>query len=195
MWTAVQKILTPNQTEHYALFENQTPLPAADVFTLWANNPTFRDFFTNLLAAAPFNAYKWETPPVTTDTLTRSFEFVLINTPALNREPDPRSFADQFKADKSNHSVIAFPSLGGDATMIVPRPQADAKTYTHLASFLREAPASQRHELWSTIATQTNAQINANPIWLSTAGMGVPWLHVRLDTRPKYYGHQPYARH
>jgi hypothetical protein len=28
--------------------------------------------------------------------------------------------------------------------------------------------------------------------WLSTAGMGVPWLHVRLDDRPKDYGHRPY---
>jgi len=27
---------------------------------------------------------------------------------------------------------------------------------------------------------------------LSTAGMGVYWLHVRLDTRPKYYQHTPY---
>jgi hypothetical protein len=31
------------------------------------------------------------------------------------------------------------------------------------------------------------------PIWLSTAGMGVAWLHIRLDERPKYYSHKPYA--
>ncbi len=31
-----------------------------------------------------------------------------------------------------------------------------------------------------------------NPVWLSTAGAGVSWLHVRLDDRPKYYGHGPY---
>ncbi|MGI9175867.1 MAG: DUF6940 family protein [Rhodothermales bacterium] len=24
-------------------------------------------------------------------------------------------------------------------------------------------------------------------MWLSTAGGGVSWLHVRLDSRPKYY--------
>jgi uncharacterized protein DUF6940 len=28
--------------------------------------------------------------------------------------------------------------------------------------------------------------------WVSTAGMGVPWLHVRLDTRPTYYRHAAY---
>jgi hypothetical protein len=30
------------------------------------------------------------------------------------------------------------------------------------------------------------------PVWLGTAGAGVSWLHVRLDDRPKYYGHAPY---
>ncbi len=27
---------------------------------------------------------------------------------------------------------------------------------------------------------------------VSTNGLGVAWLHVRLDTRPKYYTFQPY---
>ena len=31
------------------------------------------------------------------------------------------------------------------------------------------------------------------PTWLSTEGSGVPWLHVRLDSRPKYYHHAAYA--
>ena len=32
----------------------------------------------------------------------------------------------------------------------------------------------------------------AMPTWLSTAGMGVSWLHVRLDSQPKYYGFAAY---
>mmetsp|Transcript_9405 Transcript_9405/g.21189 ORF Transcript_9405/g.21189 Transcript_9405/m.21189 type:complete len:541 (+) Transcript_9405:444-2066(+) len=36
----------------------------------------------------------------------------------------------------------------------------------------------------STLATSWAA---ADPVWLSTSGMGVPWLHVRLDSSPKYY--------
>ena len=31
-------------------------------------------------------------------------------------------------------------------------------------------------------------------LWLSTAGLGVYWLHLRLDTRPKYYSFQPYRK-
>lgn len=35
--------------------------------------------------------------------------------------------------------------------------------------------------------------LNDAPIWLNTAGAGVPWLHIRLDSRPKYYRYQPYT--
>ena len=28
--------------------------------------------------------------------------------------------------------------------------------------------------------------------WISTAGLGVPWVHVRLDRRPKYYQYDRY---
>ena len=30
------------------------------------------------------------------------------------------------------------------------------------------------------------------PLWLSTNGLGVAWLHARIDARPKYYSHRPY---
>jgi hypothetical protein len=36
------------------------------------------------------------------------------------------------------------------------------------------------------------ARLSARPVWLSTAGAGVAWLHVRLDDRPKYYGFDEY---
>jgi hypothetical protein len=37
-----------------------------------------------------------------------------------------------------------------------------------------------------------SAQLGSTPIWLSTAGDGIAWLHVRLDSRPKYYSYGPY---
>jgi hypothetical protein len=29
-------------------------------------------------------------------------------------------------------------------------------------------------------------------IWMSTCGTGVYWLHLRLDSKPKYYTYAPY---
>ena len=37
-------------------------------------------------------------------------------------------------------------------------------------------------------------RVGAAPVWLNTAGAGVPWLHARLDGGPKYYHHAPYRR-
>jgi hypothetical protein len=37
-------------------------------------------------------------------------------------------------------------------------------------------------------------QLNDKPIWLSTAGLGVPWLHVRLNRQAKYAVHQRYRQ-
>jgi len=42
------------------------------------------------------------------------------------------------------------------------------------------------------LAREALARLSDRPLWISTAGMGVNWLHVRLDSRPKYYRHAPY---
>jgi hypothetical protein len=34
---------------------------------------------------------------------------------------------------------------------------------------------------------------SSNRFWISTSGLGVPWVHVRLDRYPKYYQYGPYA--
>ena len=65
-------------------------------------------------------------------------------------------------------------------------------TYPHLAAFLRGAGKQQVRELWRRRAQEMLRSIGERPVWLSTAGGGVAWLHVRLDSRPKYYSHAPY---
>jgi len=35
-------------------------------------------------------------------------------------------------------------------------------------------------------------EANGNPRWLSTSGLGVSYLHVRIDKRPKYYSFDEY---
>jgi hypothetical protein len=63
-----------------------------------------------------------------------------------------------------------------------------------LAAFIRRAPRTQVHDLWRVVGATMEGQLSAMPVWLSTAGMGVSWLHIRLDSRPKYYGFRPYRR-
>ena len=192
MWDFRTEGLKGTNGRRCAVWRDGAPASWHDVVRAWQGDEEFRMSFSRVLADAPFKAYKWETPPVTKSTLGRPFEFVLLDAPALDRRPDPAAFADQFRGRPDDETVASFPNLGGDAVLVVPRP-AGPSAYAHLAAFLRSAPQTQAHELWRVVGRATEARLGAKPLWVSTAGMGVPWLHVRLDSRPKYYGYRPYA--
>ena len=161
----------------------------AAVLEGWRGDPAFRALFNEALAGAPYGAFRWETPPVSRGTAGRAFEFVLLDAPGLARKADRRAFAGHFagRAD-----VVTFANLSGDATLIVPEPVAADPAYGHLAAFGRLAPEDQRHLFWAAVGDALAARLDDRPVWLSTAGAGVAWLHARLDDRPKYYGHAPY---
>jgi hypothetical protein len=95
---------------------------------------------------------------------------------------------------RPGRGVVEFPNLGRDAIMVVPCPIGAASKYGHLAAFIRQAPESQKHALWEVVGEAMERRLGKSPVWLSTAGAGVSWLHVRLDDRPKYYGYGPYRR-
>lgn len=155
----------------------------------------FRSLFLAALADAPFSAFRWETPPVTVANLGRPFEFVLLDSKGSATRPEPEVFAEYF-GDKGEHGnvdgIVEFPNLGGDAILVVPCPLGAFSAYAHLAAFVREAPEAQTHALWRRVGEAMERRINDLPVWLSTAGGGVSWLHVRLDDRPKYYRYAPY---
>jgi len=155
------------------------------------DDPSFRMVFTQTLRDSPYAAFRWETPPVTVESISEPFECVLLDAPGLARSADESAFAEHFDRAGSD-GVIAFENLGGDAALVVPCPQDPIADYCHLASFLREAPALQINELWQCVGQEALNRLSDERLWLSTAGGGVSWLHVRLDSRPKYYGHAPY---
>lgn len=165
-----------------------SPLSYAEAVELWTAEAPFRDWFSDLLINAPFEAYCWETPPVVRSSIKREFEFVLVDVPALcDLRSDPQPFAEEFARCEPGNSVVAFSNLGGDALLVAPLPVGVAPAYSHLASFLRSAPRSQRHALWQVVGAAVKHHVSDSPLWVSTAGLGVSWLHIRLDRRPKYY--------
>jgi len=189
MWTIQSEELSIHG-QRFTLQTDSRPATFADVLRGWQGDPNFRSQFNSMLADSPYTAFRWETPPVNLAMLARPFEFVLLDSPDLARRADPDAFAEHF--DGAEAAVVAFPNLGGDAILVVPRPLADPSAYGHLAAFVRNAPESQRQALWQSVGDSMTRRVGTKPVWLSTAGAGVPWLHVRLDDCPKYYGHAPY---
>jgi hypothetical protein len=190
MWAVRNEGLTDARGQRFAVDRGASPAAVADVLRGWQDDAGFRSWFNALLADGPFAAFRWETPAVTADTLSRPFEFVVLDSPSLARRPDRKAFAEHFAG--ANEGVVTFPNLGGDAVLVVPTPLADESAYGHLAAFVRLAPEAQRHAFWRAVGVAMARRVGSQPVWLSTAGAGVSWLHVRLDDRPKYYGFAPY---
>lgn len=176
----------------YRLFRGEASLSFGQLFDLFASNDDFCGWYTQLLAASPGEAFFWEHPAISDRTLDVDAEFVLIDAPALaDQRADPRPFAEHFAA-AGEACVAVFANLSGDALLLAPCPPA-SPGYPHLAAFLRTAPASQVRALWRETARACARLVGPDPLWLSTSGLGVPWLHLRFDRFPKYYQHVAYA--
>ncbi len=161
------------------------------VHQLWATSPAFADFYSSTILDSGFESLCWETPPVTLSNLSTDHEFVVIESPLLqSRVADPSPFHEHFRS--SRRKVISFPNLGRNGIMITPVPPQGGANYNHLVNFLRTAPHEDTAELWRVTSEALKANLETKPRWLSTAGLGVSWLHVRIDTRPKYYRHDAY---
>ena len=163
---------------------------------------TLGPYLDTLLVGSPHvgSAFFWETPPLTAATAaTTQFEFVTVPG-SLDGTADRGPFSSHFAACPAGDGpVISFANLGGDATLVVPCAASGVPeaTYAHFAAFTRGAPAAQRLALWrrvGTVVTEVLSERGDAPLWVSTAGGGVAWLHVRLDSAPKYYTHRPYTR-
>jgi hypothetical protein len=191
MWTSRNQELANGHAIRTVIDLGSSPVSYAEALRRWRSDEDFRIFFTGLLANSPFSAFRWETPPITAASTNRPFEFVLLDSPSLAREPDPDAFAEHFSGVAPG-AVAEFSNLGKDAIMVVPCPRGSLSAYGHLAAFVRQAPEQQKHALWEHVGAAMQRRLGNKPVWLSTAGAGVSWLHVRLDDQPKYYGFAPY---
>lgn len=179
--------------ERLELLENGAPLSCARLLQLWTDVPAFADWYSHRLRDAHLPAFFWEHPPLTRAHLDKPAEFVLLNAPGLDGiRADPSAFREPLR-NAPEGRIATFPNLGGDATLVVPRPVGGADRYGHLGDFLRHAPVEQVLELWRVTGRAMTEALGQAPVWLSTSGLGVPWVHVRLDSHPKYYQHRPYA--
>jgi hypothetical protein len=176
-----------------SIIEESETLTIREVLAGWRGSEPFRDLFVAELAASPYRAFFWEMPPVSLEVLTNPFECAVIGSEALaGMRADDSDFAEYLIG--AADSVASFPNLGGDALLIAPSKISNADCYAHFAAFLRGGPRGQQHALFHLLATETENLLNAGRrFWISTSGLGVPWVHVRLDTSPKYYQYRPYA--
>lgn len=193
MWTVERKEIAGQAGEILSVTTGQRPLLAGEAIVLWREDAFFREVFVAALAASAYPAFFWEMPPLTPATLSHPFECALIRSDALARmRANDEDFAEHLRGAGT---IAVFPNLGGDALLVAPSKIADAGCYGHIAAFLRLGPREQQHALFRTLALEIEKRLAASHrrFWVSTSGLGVPWVHVRLDSVPKYYQYRRYA--
>ena len=147
MWESRIESFNEQRAQKLSIHVDGDPISYAETIELWQDDRAFRSFFTEQLCQAPFEAYRWETPPVTSSTVSRHFECVILRSDALDRTVDRKAFAEHF----DENPVVTFANLSGDAILVVPCPIDAISIYGHLASFLRNAPGAQVDSLWQSV--------------------------------------------
>ncbi len=191
MWTA--KSENVQNGHRIQIYQGEDPISFGAYLKLLEEDQEFASWFTDLLAGADYEAFFWEHPPLSNANIDSGVEFVLIDSPALARlSPIPQPFSSHFERDRESE-IVSFRSLGGDAVLLAPRPSGSLEACVHLAAFVRQAAQSQIESLWRETGRAMRENLSERKLWLSTSGLGVSWLHIRLDSYPKYYQHRPYA--
>ena len=175
---------------------------------------------SKVIASSPFDSVLFETPGCNwINSATKPMEFALVNEPRLKAfaesNPDRHAFEEYFTSQLCSNendggssgpiaTVCAFPNLGRDASLISPLPLSgiNEATYSHLTSFIRNAPPEQINQFWKVSAKtfmdelkHRHERMNEHVgTWFSTNGMGVAWLHLRIDSVPKYYSYEPFTK-
>ena len=184
MWKVKEEKLQTNVTK-YQILKYEKVISFKDWIDQIKNEQSFIEFYIDILKNSKYKAYFWEVKPITKNKLNVPFEFVLVNSNILPTIKSDDSFFRTYFKD--GLEVVSFSNLGGDAQLVVPTQISDLKNYNHLASFMRNCQNNQIVKFWQKVGEIYEQQIGEEVKWLSTAGLGVSWLHVRIDSRPKYY--------
>ncbi len=152
----------------------------------------------------PFKAAFWETIPLSRARLHDTpFAFVLADAPLLETmEADSHAFDEHKRTDGA--LVRAFNNLGGDALLISPvklrQGDSDAE-YIHVKVFMSrngEMEKLQARQMWKALGDGLKRLLDDpftgkdQPLWVSASGLGIGWLHLRIDKFPKYYTFHPF---
>ena len=92
MLTLIAKSQMNGRCQHFQLMDGTKAVPYVSALDLFQESIECRNLLTQALANSPYRAFRWETPPVTICTVDRPFEFVLMDSPELERQPDATTF-------------------------------------------------------------------------------------------------------
>ncbi len=146
--------------------------------------------WNRIWADLPFD-FEWKPVPIHPNTA-QTQPFFAVVCPATFRASDPSDFQSQLRSLPPHQLTATFRNLSNDAQLLIP---ANTGDYGHMAAFCRTALPDHQRELWARVGEICIKAIAQQiPTWCNTHGHGVPWLHIRFDSRLKYTSFPPQGR-
>ena len=131
------------------------------------------------------NTFIWRTSVITTDK-TNKYRDEFIIDDRLPKQQDYSSFVQHIENENNKYTCV-FKNISGDTTLIVPMPKK-GKNFATLKHFIDNASLTHKKLFWKKVSQTITLLLKTNPkLYVSTHGHGVPYLHVRICSTPKYY--------
>ena len=154
-----------------------------------------------------FKSYYFETPNISCPN--SPIEFVLTKSSTLHhRAPSWKKYEEHMKRKPYGKWSLSFDNLTGDVRLIVPYNKKKNVKYGHLKDYIIHATSEEIYDIFSEVGKELEEYREENnewcdicgdptyeaPLFLSTHGDGVEWLHFRIEEHPKYYSYKPYTK-
>lgn len=188
---SIEIIRQNENTVRFRLKKDSQNLSFKEVFELWSSDLEFVKFYKNELIKLNYKAFYWEHPAIKKEFLEKKYECILQRARSLEHLPSNENAFSEYI--HSMDQVVDFMNLGKNARLVVPTKKTNQEIYNHLGKFIRFAEDEQIIEVFKRTGVTILEEVEKTKlIWLNTAGLGVIWLHIRMDTRPKYYKTKKY---
>jgi hypothetical protein len=106
--------------------------------------------------------------------------------PELPLSHDMSSYK-QYIDNSDNKYVVSFPNLSKDTMLVIPMPRVN-KNYSTIKDFTDNSSKLQQKIFWKEVSKIIREETKKHThIWVSAHGLGVPYFHLRICQKPKYY--------
>jgi len=172
-------------THRVRIYQGQNQLTWKDFIALCTNDSNFREFYCDVLAGSPWENFFWECTAAKSINSMDNFEHVTVQAPSFG-QANPEDFKEHLS--HGGKLAVSFRNNQNDAMLVSVTEIGPRNQYGHIAAFIRGASREQKSALFAELGSILSATITERgTVYCSTDGTGVPWVHLRLDSQPKYY--------
>ena len=132
--------------------------------------------------------FMWRTSIILYNKNNNIYKEEFIENKRLDVKQNYTAYKDYIKKSKNKY-VTSFMNLSGDTLLIIPMPRKN-KNFATIKHFTDNASLLHQKKFWMYVEQKIKKELKKyKKLYVSTHGLGVSYLHVRLSHKPIHYYH------